>query len=682
METTSLSVAAAAALLAVAEMLTPAPDSVISKWVAQGHVILSARTNTPKPGPFSFDGVEYIIEPLDRCHPDDPATRIPVIGGAQVAKSAIGQLWVAWSIANNPESFAIGLPSDGEIAKYNDLKLAPIIEDSPALSHRVRPVSTKSEHGSSTRVKRLIGGQTLRIFNFASPKELQMISTGNLILEEVGNAMVDVGGRGSPITQARKRQSAYSVIGSKELMVSTPGEKDQCEITKAYEAGDQRKYYGLCPHCEECYFPLDPEGFRPASGSWGPHFLCPECGSPLQDADRASWRRSGVWLATFASQDESNPSPGPSVSLKDLERFRQRGCEGREPSYYMWQAMCGLISMEMVAKDIAAAKTPAEIKALEQQTYGRAYDPAVEALDWEDLLRLAEPYPRGIVPTGCGLLTAFCDVQAHYLQWGVYGWAPGAEWFVVDRGVILGDTAGDDVWRDLDEVTRRVYEHADGGQLPIEAFGVDTGFRTQRCYAFVAGRPNCYAMDGRGDWKTPILGKPKVVRRIQNKRVVGRIKLYPTGTWELKSLLAWSLKLSLESGPHARVQGRGHWSKDEGQAWCQQITAEVLCEEKDEKTGETERWWKKVRDNEDLDIWVGARALAWERGVGAPRRDGRPGDAIDWAGRAAQRTGKAGTATDLFQEQPAPGIETAKPPQSEAPEPAPERQRKWFRKRT
>lgn len=659
----NFSIAAASVLLAIAEAITPAPDTSISEWVDQGHVILTERTNSPRPGPFTFDGVEYLREPLDRLHPDDPCSRIPVKGGAQTGKSSIGQLWVCWSIVNNPKSFAIGLPSDGEVPKYSDLKLQPLIDDSPILASRVRPVSTKSDLGSSTRVKRHVTGATIRIFNLSSPKELQMISTGNLILEEVAGALEDVGNRGNPIAQARKRQSAYSVIGSKELMVSTPGEIGKCEVTKAYEAGDQRRYFGKCPACGD-YFCLEPEGFHRADGSWGHHFPCPGCGVPLQDQDRAYWRIAGIWIPCFPSLEAGNPAPDISkvIAAGDILRYRNRDCEGRDPSYYVWQAMCGFISLDEVAKSIETAKTPADIKALEQQTFGRAYNAVVEALAWEELHLLREKYDAGIVPSGYDILTGFCDVQGTWLQWGVYGWGPGGEWVVVDRGSIMGDTAGDDVWTQLDEVTRRTYRHADGGELAIEGFGVDTGFRTQRVYAFVRGRPNCYALDGRGDWKTPILGKWKPQRVIQNGRVVGRVKLYPVGTWELKSQLSWSLKLSIEAKANVRVQGRGHWSDREDEVWCQQITAEVLCEEKSERTGEMRRWWKKVRDrNEETDIWVGARALAWNFGVGAPRRDRQPGEAIDWQARAAQRLGK--TQGELF-------VPAAKPPVAVETQPA------------
>lgn len=691
-----ISTAAALVVVAVANDLAPPPDLSISEWVEQGHVMLSARTGSPLavdgPVAFSFERVEYLREPTNRLHPDDPCTRVAVRGGAQSAKSSCGQLWVAWSIVHRPQAFAIGLPSAGEIIKYDDVKLAPIIEDSPELRRRVKPVSTKASTGSSTKKKRLLNGATIALFNLASPKELQMISAGNLILEEVGNALVEVGTRGAPVKQARERQAAYSVVGSKEAMLSTPSELGECEITRAEEDGDQRRFYGECQQCAG-FFTLSPDAFKRGERNGTPHhFVCPPdlggCGGVLEESDMPAFRAVGVWLPTFTSEDPENPAPAAFVTAEALEaqtaqgegphrgyRISTRDCEGREPSYYVWQAMCGLISFAKIAKSIEEAKTPADLKVLEQQVYGRAWDPSVDAMDWEEIHKQREQYDHGLVPSRAGLLTAFCDVQGSYLEWGVIAWGPGGEWWVVDRGIVPGDTAGPEVWQELDRITRQTYPHEDGGEL-LPLWGVDTGYRTQKAYAFCRGRPNVYALDGRPGWKLPALGKPKAVKVIENGRVRGRVKLWPTGTWELKSLLYWSLKISIEAGYQVPLQGRGHWSMREDEAWSQQITAEGLAEEKDKKSGEFKRWWRKLRErNEWVDIWVGARALAFSAGVGVARKDGQ-GEACDWETLAARRLPDADP--DLFV-QPrtaATAVRTDPDP------PEPPRERRFFRKRS
>ena len=663
--------AATNVLTALAAALTPPPDTSISEWVETGAIYLSEKTNTPKPGTLTFDGVEYLREPIDRLHPDDPATRITIRGGAQSAKSTVGQVWVCWSVENAPRSFAIGLPSAGEMTKYNDLKLEPLLDDSERLRDKVDRRVIRGKPMSDSKKKTLVTGATLRLFNLASPKELQMISTGNLILEEVGNAQIEVGTRGSPIAQARERQAAYSVVGSKELMVSTPSNIGECEVTTAEEAGDRRRFFGVCPNCSG-YLRLEPEGFRIADLNGTPnHFVCPPaeggCGGVLEEIDMHAFRTQGAWVPTFTSENpDANPAPGIYIAPEDLEAYRNRDCEGREPSYYIWQAYCGLISWNKIAKTIKDAKKPAELKALEQQTYGRAWDPSVDTIGWEDLHRLREQYEHHTVPSGAEVVTAFTDVQGSYLEGGAIAWGPGGEWWIVDRWVIQGDTAGDEVWFKLDEIYRRTYAHADGGFLPIEAFGVDTGYRTQRVYSFCRGRPNSFAMDGRPGWKLPLFGKPSMQKVIERGRVKGRVKLWPTGTWELKSMLSWSLTLSIEAGYAIRQQGRGHWTLSEDEAWAQQITAEGLIEETDKRTGTIHRMWKKLRErNEWVDIWVGARALAWNLGVGAPAKDGRP-EATDWAQRAIDRRGDATAPADLFE---GPNAPAAKPQASatEAP---------------
>lgn len=691
----AISAAAAAVVITISEDLAPPPELSISEAVEDGLITLSPRTQSPLtlngPVTMTLEGIEYVREPANRFHPDDPATRAPIKGGAQTAKSTIGQMWLAWSIRYRPAPFAIGLPAAGELTKYDDTKLAPIIEDSPELKHRVRAVSTKSAAGSSMKVKRLNTGHKITLFNLASPKELQMISAGNIILEEVGNALVEVGNRGSPVKQARERQAAYSVIGSKEAMISTPSELGQCEITRGYDDGDQRCFYGQCQQCGG-YFDMKPEGFRRADSEGTPHhFVCPPhaggCGGILEEADREAWRKAGIWLPTFKSENPDNPAPGEFVDAEEMMRitapgeFPHRGyrlstrdCEGRDPSYYIWQAMCGLISWAKIAGSITEAKTPADLKTLEQQVYGRAWDPALEAMDWEALHKLGEQYEACYVPSRAGLLTAFCDVQGSWLEWGVIAWGPGGEWWVVDRGVIKGDTAGDKVWHELDEVIRQTYPHEDGGEL-APTWGIDTGYRTQKVYAFCRGRPQTYAMDGRPGWKEPALGKPKAVKVIENGRTKGRVKLWPVGTWELKATMMWSLTISVEAGYTTPLQGRGHWSNREDEAWCQQITAESLAEDTDPKSGELRRWWKKLRErNEWVDIWVGCRALAWDAGVGAPRKDGA-GERTDWAALAAARAPAA--EPDLFTKAtPAPAASAVRTDEAPAAEPKP--RRKFF----
>ncbi|KAK0359086.1 hypothetical protein LTR94_032697, partial [Friedmanniomyces endolithicus] len=80
---------AASLVMAMATAVTPAPDQMISAW-AEGRVNIPGETGTTREGELSWDGFEYLIEPLDRLHPDDPARTVTFVGSAQIAKTTIG----------------------------------------------------------------------------------------------------------------------------------------------------------------------------------------------------------------------------------------------------------------------------------------------------------------------------------------------------------------------------------------------------------------------------------------------------------------------------------------------------------------------------------------------------------------------------------------------------------------
>ncbi|TKB12003.1 MAG: terminase, partial [Mesorhizobium sp.] len=121
------------------------------------------------------------------------------------------------------------------------------IEASPRIAHKVMPVNSRDEQGSTTSFKRYAGG-FCQIVNAGSSKGLQMVSIKYLAMDEVTGYPRDVDGRGSPRDQARARQKMYG-DAAKEWEGSTPGITGECAITGDFEAGDQRYSYVPCPHC-------------------------------------------------------------------------------------------------------------------------------------------------------------------------------------------------------------------------------------------------------------------------------------------------------------------------------------------------------------------------------------------------------------------------------------------------
>jgi phage terminase large subunit GpA-like protein len=611
-------------LQALADAVRPRPKLGIAAW-SEANIVISAESNSPRTGPLSFKGVEYVLEVLARLSPDDRCRSVNVLGSAQSAKSLIGQCWLAFSMAENPGPIGIYLPSLDDARKYSEEKVGAITDSTPALRHRVRAVSSRSNEGSSTLRKRFTGG-SLRIATASSPNALQMVSFRDLILEEIAGYETDVGGRGSPIDQAKKRQGAWETRGAKTLQVSAAGVLGRCPSTKAHEDGTAHELYLPCPHCGG-FNRWEWEDFNAPTATLGAHIACRLCGCVVEHKHKQAMVEAHAWIATYEDrEDPANTAPPRAFPAAELERWRARPEKKRMPSYRWWLYVSCFTEWDEIWAEWVKAKAGgiATEKTFFQQTLARAWDEGKDAPDHVKLFEMREEYEPQICPDGFYLLTGMADVQADHIPWSVYAWAPGAEWALVDRGKIRGDPAGEEVWKELAQVLSQRYPHAGGGELGIELFGVDTGYKTHHVYAFCAKHPTARALDGRAGWNLQPLGNPKKVKAKLDGRLVAKTLLYPTGTWNLKSELHYSLRLMIEKGAGYRCGGRGHFHKAIDQDYVRELVAEVLTEET--ARGKITRAWMKRAGfrNEETDIWVGARALAWALGVGAPRRE------FDW----------------------------------------------------
>jgi phage terminase large subunit GpA-like protein len=250
-----------------------------------------------------------------------------------------------------------------------------------------------------------------------------------------------------------------------------------------------------------------------------------------------------------------------------------------------------------------------------QQVLGEAHVEKGEAPDHAKLLKAVLPYRLQTIPLGGLVLTMGCDVQVNRLEWAVYAWGVGLSYWLVDFGIIEGDPDSDGPWRALDTIRARKYEDVFGRAHGIEACGVDSGYKSQRVYNYARSRPHVLATDGRDGWNVPILGTPKRVDvTVSGKAQKNGAMLWPIGTFTAKSELYGSLRKTI-AGPDDSgflPLGSGHFPEACDESFFKQLTAESLVL-KELKSGHSRRAWVKPKDqpNEQLDIWVIARAMAY-----------------------------------------------------------------------
>lgn len=610
----------------------PADELTVSEH-ADRYRKVSPESGSPWPGDFHTDRLPHIREAQDCLHPDHPARRYTARWAAQLAKSTIIENWFCYIVDQAPGSMMIVLPTLEEAAKFNRIKLQPTIDASPRIAHRVLPVSSRDEQGSTTSFKKFAGG-FCQIVNAGSSKGLQMVSIKYLAMDEVQGYPKDVDGRGSPRDQARARQKAYGDL-AKEFQGSTTGAIGECVISADFEAGDRRYRYVPCPHCDT-FQALEFEQMRGPDAARGlaAHFLCLACNEPIFDGHKLEMLPRGCWISRRV-QDGEEPVP-KAIKPRDIKRWTCPPKEGRcrdwEPSSHLWAAYAPRerFSAIWAAWEEAQGDTT-KLRTFFQQYLAEPYDPGGVAIEWEKVVDACRksPYGRGVIPSEAGLVVSAADVQGYGIKWVVYAIGPRGQRWLIDREVFEGaPDKEDEPWIALADAFARQYPTASGGSKGIDLSGVDTGWLTDRVYRFCSGRPNVLALDGRHPPRLPWLGTPsKKDIKDRRGRVMAKVMLYPVGLYDVKTeVMAGLANLMQGPGEHGWPRNTLHLTPEIcDEDFARELTAERLVDPDEEARAsisrrarnlinpKAPREWKKIvgRQNDWFDATVYAFALGW-----------------------------------------------------------------------
>lgn len=607
---------------AFARYLKPPPDRSVADW-AEDKRYVAAESGSPFPGKWSNQLAPYLIEPMECLATSHPSTDVTLCFSAQTGKTAVGENFFGYTVDEDPAPMLLVLPSLDESKKFVRMKLQPAIDATPTLRHKVADQKSRDENGSTAAFKRFRGGFA-QITGANSSKGLQMISVRRLWGDEISEWPWDVDGRGDPIELAMARTTSWSNRGVKRLWSSTPGIEGECRITAYYAQSDCRRFYLPCPHCGD-YQVLAFENMKAESETapYKPYFVCISHGCIIEHHDKRPMVARGVWIKTFKPDPDTedvDAAPPAVIQPELIAHWRGRLSRGRQPGFHIWQAYSPFVNWDAtIEKHLKAKSNPRRMKVFSQQVLGKAYEAVGDAPDHEKLLKARSPFILQTVPFGGLRITGAADIQVNRIEWAVYAWGIGLTYWLIDFGIIEGEPDGDGVWQALDAIRGRTYTDSWGRAWPIEAFGVDSGYKSQRVYNYARGRPNVLATDGRDGWTTPLLGIPKRVDVYNSgKPVKGGAMLWPVGTWTAKSELYGSLRKTID-GPDQNglwPLGTGHFPEACDEAFFKQLTAESLVLV-DKRDGSSKREWRKPRDqpNEQLDLWVISRAMAYHLGL-------------------------------------------------------------------
>lgn len=576
-----------AAIIARAARAGARPESrlTVSEWADQNRVLTTR--SSPEPGLWRTARTPYLKAIMDCLSPSDPAEIVVLMSGSQVGKTEAGNNWIGYSIHLAPGPMMAVQPTTDMAKRNSKQRIAPLIEDCPALRERVK--EARSRDSGNTVLQKDFPGGTLVMVGANSAKGLRSMPVRYLFLDEVDTYPGDVDGEGEPCALALARTANFP--RRKIFITSTPVVSGRSRIERYYEASDQNQFFVPCPFCQQMQT-LRPEQFHylrqdPENSAF---FSCEVCAAHIENHHKNWMLPRGEWRAQ-------------ATTTQRIRGFYM-------PSFY---APVGWISWGQIAqKHLEAEHDVEKMQVYHNLILGLPWADQGEVPDEARLYERREVYPIGMVPEGGLVLTAGVDVQLRRLEVEIVAWGRNRASWSVDYRVLEGDTTQEPVWKLLEELLDEDFPSHYGQPMRIQKAAVDSGFNTLAVYAFVRRMNPLRVMAVKGDnHASSLVGYPSLIEiGPHGQRLKGGVRLWPLNVSIGKEQLYRWLRTDV---PDLEKQepwpvGFCHFPQY-SREYFEQLCAEQLVSRSVNGLRKTE--WVKRRDrNEALDCRIYSMAAA------------------------------------------------------------------------
>lgn len=571
------------------ESFKPEPRLSVSMW-ADAHRVLSKKASS-EPGKWDTRRTPYLREIMDTLSVSHPAKKIVFKKASQVGGTECGNNWLGYIIDHAPAPTMLIQPTVDTAKRNSRLRIEPLIDESPRLKEKVR--AAKSRDSANTVQQKDFEGGTLVMTGANSAAGLRSMPARFIMLDEVDAYPRDVDGEGDPVSLVMARSRTFS--RRKAFLVSTPTFDGLSKIDDEFKMSDRRFYHVPCPHCgkkQKLEFKnLQWTEKEPSSVL----YYCEGCGVGIEERFKTKMLDQGEWIA-------ENPG-AETIGFHLNSLYSPLG-------WYSWAEIA--TEYEEAKREQEQEKKTAKMKTFINTVLGETYKEPGEAPEWKRIYLRRESYKIGTVPSGVLFLTCGVDVQKDRLECEVVGWGKGKESWSITYVVFRGDTAGEEVWKELEQfITDQTFEHELGPQMPIKLTAVDSGYNTQHVYNFVRKFPPTKVVAIKGkDNLAMLVGLPKVVdAKFQGRAIRRAVKVWGVGVSLLKSELYGWLKLDPPIGEEKTPSGFCHFPEYD-EEYFKQLTAEKVVIRRNRKGFSLTEFVKERERNEALDCRTYARAAA------------------------------------------------------------------------
>lgn len=572
------------------------------------------------PGPRDPNLTPYVI-PFERGFQDPRYRRVVWATAAQTAKTeglldVIGQV-----LDQRPRPILYVGPNKEFCTDQFEPRLMALLDEAPTLAAKVQ------RGKKMKKVRKVVAGVPVRLAHAGSSTALKSDPAGLALVDEYDEMLRNIKGQGDPLGLVEARGITYAEFTTG--ITSTPSqgvveiEHDEASglefwavadledvhspIWRLWQEGTRYHWVWPCPACAEYFVPRLKQlrwakDATPAEAKRNAWLACPRCGGVIEDGHKKDLNARGAYVA-----------PGQRVTVNG----EVLGDPPDTSTLSFWTS--GLVSPFVTFGQRAEAYLTAlrsqetdKIQTAVNAGFGECYLAGGGDLpEWQELRRLKRPYAARTLPAGAVMITAAVDVQRDRLVYVARAWGARGRSWLVDHGEILGDTAGTEVWAQLDDWLADPIEG-----LPIKVMFVDSGFRPgkkdqvpeHRVYEFCRRHKRAvFPTKGLATARVPL--RPSKIE----------VKPHPAGAVKAK----YGLTLYLLDTDHFKsfVHERLRYPDDSPGAWllhaetsddyCRQIVSEARVR----KPNGGFQWIAHSRDNHYLDCEAMAAAAGLLLGV-------------------------------------------------------------------
>ncbi|OJF93977.1 terminase [Rhizobium sp. 58] len=421
--------------------LMPPPRQPLSEWI-ETHMRLpegvSALPGRVTLWPYQRDIADAISDP--------ELERVTLVKSVRVGFTTLLTGALASYVANEPSPILALLPTEADCRDYVVSDLEPIFEATPALQGLLS--AEADETGRNTLLSRRFPGGSLKVVASKAPRNLRRHNVRVLLIDEA-DAM-EVGAEGSPITLAERRTLSFA--NRKIVIGSTPTLEETSNVLRSYAQSDMRIFEVPCPECGHWHEIAWADIQWPEGEPHRAHYVCPECGSVIEERQKAGMVAGGRWRAT-------------APHIQGHAGFRLNA---------LVSTLANASWAKLAQEFVVAKKNPDTLQVFVNTILAQGWREAAEEIDDAALAARAEPFGLDNIPPEVLIVTAGVDVQRDRLEIVLLGWSRD-EIFVMAQNVIWGDPMKDDIWQELDDILRTIWKHPKGGILRVDAAAIDAG---------------------------------------------------------------------------------------------------------------------------------------------------------------------------------------------------------------